>query len=157
MTAKKQHVLGRRPSKDVPSFCFCPVLKLVPNIRRGPQKAPPAVTGEGHLTLFQNFPFLPGGRMFPNFALDVPGELLRSGEGLAAADADVAQGLGVLHAVSQQVQTVLERSAALAPVRALAPVSVPMADGEGGLPEDGAALSTWVGGLEAPARVQPSH
>lgn len=63
----------------------------------------------------------------------------------------------MLDAVSQQVQTVLECSAALAMVRALAPVSVPVADGEEGLPEDGAALSTRVGSLEAPARVQPFH
>lgn len=51
----------------------------------------------------------------------------------------------------------LKRSAALAMVRALTSVSVPVADGEGGLPEDGPALPAWVRGLEAPARVQPFH
>lgn len=63
----------------------------------------------------------------------------------------------MLDAVSQEVQAVLKCSAALAMVRALTSVSVPVADGEGGLPEDGTALPACVGSLEAPARVQPFH
>lgn len=63
----------------------------------------------------------------------------------------------MLDAVAQEVQAVLERPAALAMVRALASVPVPVADGEERLAEDCSALSAWVGSLEAPARVQPFH
>lgn len=63
----------------------------------------------------------------------------------------------MLDAVSQEVQAVLKCSAALAVVGALTPVPVPVADGEGRLPQDGAALPARVGSLQAPARVQPFH
>lgn len=73
----------------------------MPNISRRPEKASPAVTGEGHFTLFFHFLFLSRMGNFPLRARDVLGQLLGPDEGLPAADADVVQGLCVLDAVSQ--------------------------------------------------------
>lgn len=91
----------------------------------------------------------PFGRLAPDVLLKQPGPW----EGLTAAGADVAHGLGVLDAVPQQVQLMLKSSAALALVRALAPVEVAVADDEGGLPENGATLPAGERGLGPPAHV----
>ena len=91
---------------------------------------------------------------FPQGTRPVASENPRSNERLSARDTNVAGGLGMLDAVTQEVELAVEGSATVASVRPRAPVKVAVTHDQRGLPGDHAALPATVDAFRAPAHLQ---